>query len=62
MKTSQLICFANQLTGFYIMAILVFNELESVKKTSNECSVLTVAKLELLKPHLCKIKDIKMAI
>ena len=27
METSQLICSANQLTGFYIIAILVFNEL-----------------------------------
>ena len=26
-ETSQLICSANQLTGFYIMATLAFNEL-----------------------------------
>ena len=27
MENSQLICSANQLTGFYMMAILAFNEL-----------------------------------
>ena len=27
METSQLICFANHLTGFYMMATLAFNEL-----------------------------------
>ena len=27
METRQLICIANQLTGFYVMATLAFNEL-----------------------------------
>ena len=27
MQTSELICSANQLTGFYMMAALMFNEL-----------------------------------
>ena len=27
-EISQLICFANQLTGFYMMATLAFNELK----------------------------------
>ena len=27
METSQLICSANQMTGFYMMATLAFNEL-----------------------------------
>ena len=30
MKTSQLICRANQLTGFYIMTTLAFNELRAL--------------------------------
>ena len=30
METSQLICSANQLTGFYMMATLAFNELNNI--------------------------------
>ena len=29
-ETSQIICIANQLTGFYMMATLAFNELVAV--------------------------------
>ena len=37
-ETSQLICSANQLTGFYMMATLVFNELRiSSVRISSYC-------------------------
>ena len=31
-ETSQLICSANQLTGFYLMAFLAFNELNTYRR------------------------------
>ena len=41
-ETSQLICPANQLTGFYMTTTLVFNELISVKERSNVDLVITI--------------------
>ena len=34
-ETNQLICFANQLTGFYMMATLAFNELSELTQVVN---------------------------
>ena len=36
METSQLICYANQLTGFYMMATLAFNEIVYIPEPISE--------------------------
>ena len=37
-ETSQLICRANELTGFYMMATLAFNELMLINPVNNQWS------------------------
>ena len=41
-ETSQLICRANQLTGFHIMATLAFNELMLINPVTNKCFLIMI--------------------
>ena len=51
-ETSQLICFANQLTGFYMRATLAFNGLnESIEPWTQPAFTCPNSRIEVLPPE-----------